>query len=296
MRLIADVDRSAENHCMLTWANGTRASDRPVAGGGSRSRTHSEGRAGHLHLVAGDGAAALRRAAHRRSQRSPWRSRRQDRRGEQVHWCPQEPNQTECRRKIEHSPDAPTWSARPRPPGRPVRPGGRARCAAPPKPPSTVRATRKDRGRHCTGATRRDRSIPSLTQRHNVGPTHQTHPTGVADMLKLATVEQPPHLSRSQLQDWGSLGGGDPVRVRIVQVASPRVRPLRYGFRLTRSNRSAVKQFDRLLATAPEDVNGVELPSWPRRAGLRRAADDLDVDASWVFVLRTPTSRRGPLR
>jgi hypothetical protein len=132
VRLIADVDRSAENHCMLTWANGTRASDRPVAGGGSRSRTHSEGRAGHLHLVAGDGAAALRRAAHRRSQRSPWRSRRQDRRGEQVHWCPQEPNQTECRRKIEHSPDAPTWSARPRPPGRPVRPGGRARCAAPP--------------------------------------------------------------------------------------------------------------------------------------------------------------------
>ena len=96
----------------------------------------------------------------------------------------------------------------------------------------------------------------------------------MADMLKLATVEKPLHLSRSQLQDPRSLGGRDPVRLRIVQVTSPAVRPLRYGFRLTRSNRSAVKQFDRLLVTAPEYVKGVDLPSGPRRASLWRAVDD----------------------
>jgi hypothetical protein len=110
-------------------------------------------------------------------------------------------------------------------------------------------------------------------------------------MLKLATVEKPLHLSRTQLQDPRSLGGSDPVRLWIVQVASPAIRPLRYGFRLTRSNRSAVKQIDRLLATAPEYVKGVELPNVPRRAKPWLAVDEPDADAWWVFVLRTQTSR-----
>ena len=41
-------------------------------------------------------------------------------------------------------------------------------------------------------------------------------------------------------------------------------------------------------------VDGVELPSGPRRANLCRAVDDPDADACWVFVLRTQTSRRDP--
>lgn len=127
---------------------------------------------------------------------------------------------------------------------------------------------------------RRDRSLTRPSQGHDMCPTHQTHSAGVADMLKLATVEKPLHLSRGHPQDPSSRGRSDPVRLWIVQMASPAVRPLRDGFRLTRGNRPAVKQLDRLRVTASEYVHGVELPSGPRRASVWRTDDDADVDAS----------------
>jgi hypothetical protein len=127
-----------------------------------------------------------------------------------------------------------------------------------------------------------------------MGPTHQTHAADVADMLQSATVEKPRHLSGSQLQDPRSLGGRDPVRLWIVNVASPAVRPLSNGFRLTRSNRSAVKQLHRLLATAPEYMSGVE-PRTSHGSNPYGAADDREVEAARLFRLGTQTSRRVPV-
>lgn len=72
--------------------------------------------------------------------------------------------------------------------------------------------------------------------------THEAHPADVTDVRKLSTVEESLHLRRSQLQDSCCRAGSDPVRVSVVQVASPGIRLCSNRFRLPGRNRAAMEQ------------------------------------------------------
>jgi hypothetical protein len=72
--------------------------------------------------------------------------------------------------------------------------------------------------------------------------THEAHSADVPDVRKLPTVEESFHLRRSQLQDSCCRADGDPVRVSVVQVASPGIRSRGNRFRLPGGDRAAMEQ------------------------------------------------------